>query len=70
MKIAALATTAAAVLMLGVAPVLAQTSPPVTMQPIPNPPEKPMMHTHKAKHHKKASAPAAPAKDAPATPSK
>jgi hypothetical protein len=45
----ALTTTLAGV------PALAQsTSPPVTMQPIPNPPEKTKMHGHKAKHMKKA----------------
>jgi hypothetical protein len=56
MKFAALATIGvAAVSALSVAPAVAQTmSPPVTMQPIPNPPPKTKMHGHKAKHMKKA----------------
>ena len=45
----------------------AQTmSPPVTMQPVPNPPEKAAPHPHKAKHHHaKAATPATADSKAP-----
>jgi hypothetical protein len=60
MKFLALAITAAALATLGGGSALAQAmSPPVTMQPIPNPPEKMKAHGHKAKAHKKSEAPAA-----------
>jgi hypothetical protein len=56
MKFSNLAAAAAAMTALSVGPALAQTAP-VTMQPIPNPPEKAAKpHHHKAKHHKKAAA--------------
>ncbi len=56
MKFSSLALTAvaAATVFAGVPAFAQTTSPPVTMQPIPNPPEKAKMHGHKAKHMKKA----------------
>ena len=60
MKYLALAIMTAALATLGGGSALAQAmSPPVTMQPIPNPPEKMKAHAHKAKAHKKAAAPMA-----------
>jgi hypothetical protein len=57
MKLSVLAVTAAIVAALGAGPVLAQSmTASVTMQPIPNPPEKAKAPMHKAKHHKKAEA--------------
>ena len=59
MKFSALAISVSALALLGVGPALADAmSPPVTMQPIPNPPEK-AKHAKHVKHHK-----AAPAADA------
>ena len=55
MKLSALVITASALTLLGAAPALADAmSPPVTMQPIPNPPAKAKHSAHKAKHHMKA----------------
>ncbi len=60
MKRTALVMAALTVAMAGFGPALADVAP-VTMQPIANPPEKPMKpHGHMAKHHKKAPAKAAP----------
>jgi hypothetical protein len=58
MKFSTLAIAALTVAALGCGPALAQATPPVTMQPIANPPEKPKAPAHHAKHHKKSAAPA------------
>ena len=64
MKTTALAIVTLVLTAVGAGPVLAQTmAPPVTMQPIPNPPEKAKAPGHKAKHHTAAAAKPA---DAPA----
>ena len=65
MKLSVLAITAMALTAVCGGPALAQAIAPVTMQPVANPPEKPMAaHGHKgwrhAKHHAKAEAKAAP----------
>jgi hypothetical protein len=67
MKRTALVMAAFAVAMAGFGAALADVAP-ATMQPIANPPEKPMKshghmakhHKHMAKHHNKASAKATP----------
>jgi hypothetical protein len=61
MKTSTLTAMTLALAVAGVAS--AQTAPPVTMQPIPNPPEKPhhMGHHMAAKHHKVAKHDAKPA---------
>jgi len=53
MKLSVLAVAAVALAAMMQGPAVAQTAtPPVTMQPIANPPEKPMKaHHHKAKPH-------------------
>lgn len=56
MKFSALAISVMALATVCGGPVLAQATAPVTMQPVPNPPEKAKaMHAHKAMHHKKVS---------------
>lgn len=62
MKLSALAISTAALAMALGGPVLAQ----VTMQPVPNPPEKAKAAVHKAKHHKKAETPKTDSKPAAA----
>ncbi len=60
MKYSALIITGMVISTMSAGSALAQAmSPPVTMQPIPNPPEKSKMHAHKAKMHKKTAAPMA-----------
>jgi hypothetical protein len=62
MKLSALAIAATALLATALAAsgggALAQATPPVTMQPIPNPPETAKPHGHMGKHHKKSTPPA------------
>ena len=57
MKLSALTISAAALAVVCGGSALAQATAPVTMQPVPNPPEKPAMHSgkHHAKHHAKAA---------------
>ena len=60
MKRSIFAITIFALATAGAAPLLAQTAnPPVTMQPIPNPPEAAPMTAHKGKHHGRHKAAAA-----------
>jgi hypothetical protein len=75
MKLSALTVSAAALALVCGGSALAQATAPVTMQPVPNPPEKAAMtgghmgkhHKHHAMHHAKADK-TADAKAGPATP--
>jgi hypothetical protein len=68
MKLSALTISAAALAMVYGGSAIAQASAPVTMQPVPNPPEKASAHAskHHAKHHAKADKTADSKTDAPA----
>jgi len=67
MKLSTLTISAALLALVSGGSALAQATAPVTMQPIPNPPEKAASHSkHHAKHHAKAEKTADTKTDTPA----
>jgi hypothetical protein len=68
MRLSTLTISAALLALVSGGSALAQATAPVTMQPIPNPPEKATGHAskHHAKHHAKAAKSADTKSDAPA----